>query len=209
MWNRDYFERTLREHGCRYVAGVDEVGRGALAGPVVAAAVIFDGAGDYDDYRDSKTLSPSRREWLSVRICREAKGVAFGMVSEKVIDKVNILRATHKAMRQAIRNLPLHPDVVLVDGFWLPGLLFPCIGIIGGDDRSYTIAAASIVAKVRRDSLMKAMATRYPHYGFDRNMGYGTPHHLDALACHGPCCRHRRTFERVRGTPTPGGHHGQ
>jgi ribonuclease HII len=209
MWNRDYFEKILHEHGCRYVAGVDEVGRGALAGPVVAAAVIFEGAGDYGEYRDSKTLSPARRERLSARICREAKGVAFGMASGKVIDRINILRATHTAMRQALRNLPLHPDMVLVDGFWLPGLQFPCIGIIGGDACSYTIAAASIVAKVKRDNLMRAMATHYPDYGFDHNMGYGTSHHLDALARHGPCCHHRRTFEGVRGTPTPGGHHGQ
>jgi ribonuclease HII len=209
MWSHDYFEKVLRNNGFRHIAGVDEVGRGALAGPVVAAAVILDGAGEYSEIRDSKTLSPSRRERLSARISREAQGMAFGVSSEKVIDRINILRATQRAMRQAIRNLPIRPDLVLVDGFWLPGLRFPCIGVIDGDARSYSIAAASIVAKVRRDGMMQSFASRFPYYRFEHNKGYGTACHLKALASHGHCCIHRLTFEGVRGTPNMGGHCGQ
>jgi ribonuclease HII len=191
------------------VAGVDEVGRGALAGPVVAAAVILDGEGDYEEYRDSKTLTPSCRERLAARIRREARAFAIGMVSEKVIDRIDILRATQRAMRLAVRRLSVRPDMVLVDGFWLPGLPVPCIGIVGGDARSYSIAAASIVAKVTRDGLMRAMAASYPQYGFDRNMGYGTPRHLEALARFGPCRRHRLSFRGVPGTAESGGCHGR
>lgn len=209
MWDRGYFERTLREHGFPCVAGVDEVGRGALAGPVVAAAVILDGEGDYEEYRDSKTLTPSCRERLAARIRREARAFAIGMVSEKVIDRIDILRATQRAMRLAVRRLSVRPDMVLVDGFWLPGLPVPCIGIVGGDARSYSIAAASIVAKVTRDGLMRAMAASYPQYGFDRNMGYGTPRHLEALARFGPCRRHRLSFRGVPATAESGGCHGR
>jgi ribonuclease HII len=198
MWNHDYFEKTLRRGGYHCIAGVDEVGRGALAGPVMAAAVIFDGAGDFSAIRDSKTLSPSQRELISADIHRTARGVAFGVVSERVVDRINILRATYQAMRQAIRRLPLVPEMVLVDGFWLPGLRIPCIGVIRGDSLSYSIAAASIVAKVRRDACMKSMACEHPQYGFEHNMGYGTAHHLDALRRFGPCRHHRCTFQGVR-----------
>ena len=209
MWNCDYFEKILHNHGFRFIAGVDEVGRGALAGPVMAAAVVFNGSGDYRDFRDSKTLSPRRREVLSQRIQRLSAAVTFGVASERTVDRVNVLRATQRAMRQAVRSLPVRPDIVLVDGFWLSCLPVPCIGIMDGDARSYTIAAASIVAKVKRDAWMRAASPQYPHYGFERNAGYGTPQHLQALARFGPCRIHRRTFAGVRETLGLGGCDGQ
>jgi ribonuclease HII len=206
MWSHDYFEKTLRQNGFRTIAGVDEVGRGSLAGPVLAAAVVLDGKGDYSPIRDSKTLTAHKRRLLSERILAEALGVGFGWMSESEIDRINILQATHKAMLQAVDNLPVTPDMVLVDGFFLPGLAAPCIGIIGGDSRSYSIAAASIVAKVRRDAFMTALSPEYPQYGFDRNMGYGTAQHLSAIVSHGPSPCHRRTFQGVKAM---GGNDGQ
>jgi len=206
MWSHDYFEKTLRCNGFLLIAGVDEVGRGALAGPVFAAAVVLDGSGDYSSIRDSKVLSARKRRFLAERIHVEALGVGFGRVSESEIDRINILQATHKAMHQAVANLPVSPDMVLVDGFLLPGLEMPCIGIINGDSRSYSIAAASIVAKVKRDAFMTSLASEYPQYGFDRNMGYGTELHRRALTCHGPSPCHRRTFQGVRAM---GGMNGQ
>lgn len=198
MWRHDYFEKTLRQNGFRNIAGVDEVGRGALAGPVLAAAVVLDGAGDYSSIRDSKVLSAGKRRRLAERIHAEALGVGFGWVSESEIDRINILQATYTAMHLAIAALPVVPDMVLVDGFFLPGLQLPCIGIIKGDSHSYTIAAASIVAKVKRDAFMTSLASEYPHYGFDRHAGYGTEFHRRALASQGPSPYHRQTFQGVR-----------
>lgn len=200
MWSHDFFERILRHRGYRSIAGVDEVGRGALAGPVVAAAVMLDGKGDYAEIRDSKVLSAKVRERLSARLRQEAVGFGLASVSETIVDNINILQATHQAMRNALRNLPVQPDVVLVDGFWLPGLDIDCIGIIGGDARSYSIAAASIVAKVHRDGYMSSIAGDYPQYGFDRNKGYGTQVHLEAIRRYGPCPCHRLTFGGVHGS---------
>jgi ribonuclease HII len=198
MWSHDYFEKTLQRNGFQHIAGVDEVGRGALAGPVLAAAVVLDGAGDYSSIRDSKVLSAAKRRLLAERIHAEAVAVGFGWVSESEIDRINILQATYKAMHQAIAALPVTPHMVLVDGFMLPGLELPCIGIIDGDARSYSIAAASIVAKVKRDAFMTSLASEYPQYGFDRHAGYGTEFHRRALAGHGPSPCHRQTFQGVR-----------
>jgi ribonuclease HII len=206
MWSHDYFEKTLRHNGFRMIAGVDEVGRGALAGPVVAAAVVLDGAGDYSPIRDSKVVGARLRRKLAERIQNEALGVGVGWVSESEIDRINILRATHQAMHKAIASLSVLPDMVLVDGFFLPGLGMPCIGIIGGDSRSYSVAAASIVAKVQRDGFMASLAPDYPQYGFDRNMGYGTAFHRQALTSHGPSPYHRRTFQGVLATGGTDGH---
>ena len=209
MWSHDFFERILRGRGYRFIAGVDEVGRGALAGPVVAAAVVLSGDGDYSKIRDSKIVLPRQRERLAERICHEALGTGIGSVSETEIDRLTILQATQEAMRQAVAGLPVSPDIVLVDGFWLPGLDAPCIGIIDGDARSYSIAAASIVAKVHRDAFMTALAADFPYYGFDRNKGYGTEAHRSALAEYGACPLHRRTFEGVRSMPRHGGVYGR
>jgi ribonuclease HII len=202
MGSHDFFEKILRHRGYRSIAGVDEVGRGALAGPVVAAAVVLDGKGDYAEIRDSKVLSAKVRERLSARLKQEAVGFGLASVSETVVD--NILQATHQAMRDALKNLPVQPDVVLVDGFWLPGLDIDCIGIIGGDARSYSIAAASIVAKVQRDDYMSSIAMKYPQYGFNRNKGYGTQIHLEAIRRCGPCPCHRLTFGGVNGSKPEG-----
>ena len=166
--------------------------------PVAIRVKLADGAGDYSPSRDSKVLRAKTRRLLAGRIEVEALGVGFGSVSEVEIDQINILQASYKAMRQAVANLPIPPDVVLVDGFFLHGLEMPCIGIIGGDSRSYSIAAASIVAKVKRDALMAALASEYPQYGFDRNMGYGTEFHRRAIASQGASPSHRRTFRGVR-----------
>jgi len=197
MWSHDFFEKILHRHGYRVIAGVDEVGRGALAGPVVAAAVVLSGEGDYSEIRDSKVLTPRQRTRLAARIRTESLAMGIGSVTESEIDRVNILQATHSAMRLALDSLPVRPDAILVDGFWLPGVEPHCIGIIHGDSRSYSIAAASIVAKVHRDTVMTSLALRYPCYGFDRHKGYGTRNHLEAIVAHGPCPCHRRTFAGV------------
>jgi ribonuclease HII len=209
MWSHDFFEQILHGRGYRFIAGVDEVGRGALAGPVVAAAVVLSGEGDYSEIRDSKVLSARRREILAGRIRSEALGFGIGSVPEAEIDRLNILQATHEAMRLALADLPVSPDIILVDGFWLPDLDAPCIGIVDGDARSYTIAAASIVAKVHRDAFMTALAAEFPQYGFDRNKGYGTEIHRNAIVEHGPCPLHRRTFQGVRSVAQPRGDHGR
>jgi len=209
MWSHDFFERILHGRGYRFVAGVDEVGRGALAGPVVAAAVVLSGDGDYSEIRDSKVLTAHRRTVLSERIRAEALGFAIGSVPEAEVDRLNVLQATHEAMRQAVAGLPHPPDIVLVDGFWLPGLDAPCIGIVDGDALSYSIGAASIVAKVHRDGFMAGQAAEYPQYGFDRNKGYGTETHRQAILEHGPCPIHRRTFGGVRSVPAAGGDYGR
>jgi ribonuclease HII len=205
MWSHDFFEKILHCRGHRLIAGVDEVGRGALAGPVVAAAVVLSGDGDYREIRDSKVLTARRRAILADRIRAEALGFGIGSVPEAEVDRLNVLQATHEAMRQAVAGLPFSPDIVLVDGFWLSGLDAPCIGIVDGDARSYSIAAASIVAKVHRDGFMTVQAAEYPQYGFDRNKGYGTENHRQAILEHGPCPLHRRTFGGVRSMPAPGG----
>jgi ribonuclease HII len=209
MWSRDYFEKTLLGHGFCTIAGVDEVGRGALAGPVVAAAVVLDGRGDYREIRDSKVLKPRRREGLAERIRAEALAVGIGSVSESEIDRINILQATYTAMRNALESLPLTPDAILVDGFWLSGISPHCIGIIDGDALSYSIAAASIIAKVHRDAFMTARALDYPQYGFDRHKGYGTREHLQAVALHGPSPIHRLTFGGAHPARVRGGDHGR
>lgn len=205
MWSHDFFEKTLRTNGCPVVAGVDEVGRGALAGPVVAAAIVLSGNGDYGEIKDSKALTTKSRERLAARLRKEALTYGFGLVDEAEIDRINILQATHKAMRGAISNLSVVPDAILVDGFWLPGLDVHCIGIVHGDSLSYSVGAASIVAKVYRDSLMISLAEDFPEYGFDQHKGYGTQYHRQAIARYGACCHHRMTFRGLRDFRTAGG----
>lgn len=194
----DRFEKRARRRGARLVAGVDEAGRGPLAGPVVAAAVVFERMRIPEGLDDSKKLSPLERQRLYDIIVARAH-VSVAVASGARIDRMNILRASLWAMSRALAGLPCRPDHVLVDGRDLPPGL-PCSGeaIIGGDGLSASIAAASIVAKVTRDQLMKAMARAYPDYGFERHMGYGTAFHLGALDRHGPCPHHRRSFAPVR-----------
>jgi len=192
-------ERELRARGARHVAGVDEAGRGPLAGPVVAAAVILPPRFTHDGINDSKLLGARRREELFGVITGAAVAWAVAEATEAEIDAINILQATLRAMERALDALAVAPDYLLVDGNRLPRVLIPGEAVVGGDGRAACIAAASILAKVHRDRLMAAHHERWPAYGFDAHKGYGTPAHLRALARHGPCPIHRRTFKGVIG----------
>ncbi|OYT73191.1 MAG: ribonuclease HII [Chloracidobacterium sp. CP2_5A] len=191
------FEAPLWAQGLTYVAGADEAGRGAWAGPVVAAAVILHPARLPDGLNDSKRLSPAQREQLYAALETAAESVGVGVVSADVIDQINILEATRQAMRQALAALTPKAEFALLDAIALPGLELPQRAIVKGDARCVSIAAASIVAKVCRDRLMTALDARYPMYGFARHKGYGTAYHQQALQKHGPCPAHRLTFRGV------------
>ena len=192
------FEREAWNQGYRFVAGLDEVGRGALAGPVVAAAVVFDPSRIPEGLADSKTLPRSRREALSESIFRSAIGVSIAMVDAAEIDATNILRATLAAMSRAVEALPVASDYLLVDGNTrIPAWPGQQRTLVGGDAASASIAAASIVAKVERDRLLASYDELWPGYGFAAHVGYGTAAHLAAIARIGPCPIHRRTFRGV------------
>jgi ribonuclease HII len=190
-------ERDLWDSGLEHVAGVDESGRGPLAGPVVAAAVILPRDLAIVGIDDCKKLTPERREKLYDLIVRDAVAVGVGQSSEKLIDEINIARATFAAMRNAIGELPTTPEHVLVDGPAIPDLKTPQTPITNGDGRSTAIAAASIIAKVTRDRILIELDARYPGYGFAQHKGYGTSDHLSALMRLGPCEIHRRSFRVV------------
>ena len=182
----------------RLICGVDEAGRGPLAGPVVAAAVILPPNTPLSGLNDSKKLSPSRRERLATEIRATALAWAVAEASASEIDEWNILRATLRAMARAVAALPVMPDEVLVDGNQAPALEVPVRTIIGGDALEPAIMAASILAKTHRDARLVALEARHPGYGFARHKGYGTAAHLAALARLGPCPEHRRSFAPVR-----------
>jgi len=182
----------------RVVCGVDEAGRGPLAGPVVAAAVILDPARAIDGLRDSKKLSQARREALAVAIRDGSLGWAIGQASVDEIDQLNILQASLLAMRRAVEALPVMPTLARVDGNQAPRLACGVELIVGGDATEACISAASILAKVERDRMMRALHSLHPEYGFDRHKGYGTALHLESLKRHGPCSEHRRSFAPVR-----------
>jgi ribonuclease HII len=193
-------EVRLQARGFRLVAGVDEVGRGALAGPVMAAAVILPVGADLPWLklvRDSKQLSPRQRERVFDSV--QSAGIAFGLgsVPHATIDKVGIVRATRMAMAQAVHALPSQPDFLLIDALTLPQVDLPQKGIIRGDQLSFSIACASIVAKVSRDRQMTQLDGVYPGYGLARHKGYGTRQHLQCLGRLGPCAIHRRSFAPV------------
>jgi ribonuclease HII len=188
------FEDEARTQGHRRVAGVDEVGRGALCGPVVAAAVVLGEGFDAAGLDDSKRLTRRQRESLDARIRERARGLGLGLASPEEIDRVNILQATLLAMRRAVLALPEPPDLLLVDALTIPGLGFEQRPIVKGDALSVSIAAASIVAKVARDALMRDLDHAHPGYDLARNMGYGSEGHRDALRRLGPSTVHRRTF---------------
>jgi ribonuclease HII len=179
------------------MAGVDEAGRGPLAGPVVAAAVILDDAKRIRGLADSKVLTPLQRDRLFDAIREKSLCCAVGEASVEEIDTLNILHATMLAMRRAVEGLRLKPVKVLVDGNRLPQLDVLSEAIVGGDAKVRSISAASIVAKVTRDRLLQALDREYPQYGFAAHKGYGTPEHLEALRVHGPCVHHRRHFAPV------------
>jgi ribonuclease HII len=195
----DYrFEQHAAQNGFQLVAGLDEAGRGPLAGPVVAAAVILDPTCIPDGLDDSKALKPAKRELLFEMIMASAL-VAVASASAREIEATDIRAASLAAMRRALRALPVRADYALVDGRDVPeGLICPARALVKGDARSLSIAAASIVAKVTRDRSMIRAALSYPAYGFDLHKGYGAKRHLSALAEHGPCTLHRMTFRPMR-----------
>lgn len=190
-------ERSLRAGGAQHLAGVDEVGRGPLAGPVVVCAVIMPpGRRAIAGVNDSKKLAPQERERLAVRIRADALALAVAAASVREIGELNIYQATVRAMQRALARLPLTPDDILVDGKPIRTLGVAHHAVVGGDARCYSIACASIVAKVVRDRLMHRLARRYPSYAWEANAGYGTPAHLSALRAHGLTPHHRLGFCR-------------
>ena len=200
------FERQAWEAGHRRVAGVDEAGRGPLAGPVVAAALTFDRAfvlaeecGSLTGLTDSKQLTAAQRDFFYERlIASPAVEVGLGIADVEEIDRINILNATHLAMARALLSLANLPEHALVDGLFVPGLPCSSTPIVDGDAKSLSIAAASVIAKVTRDRMMKDLDRQYPGYGFAVHKGYGTKAHTQALLEHGPSPVHRRTFRPVR-----------
>ena len=179
------------------IAGIDEAGRGPLAGPVIAAAVILDPTRPIAGLADSKTLSATRREQLTVEIRANALAWALGRAEAAEIDQINILQATLLAMERAVSNLGIAPDRALVDGNRCPALTCPCQAIIKGDATEPAISAASILAKTARDAELRQLHERYPQYGFARHKGYPTAVHREALRRYGPCPEHRRSFAPV------------
>ena len=192
------YERELLTSGAKYIAGVDEVGRGPLAGPVVCAAVIMplDAALIISGVDDSKKLSAAKREKLSALIKERAIAYSIAEVSPEKIDEINILQATRQGMREALLALKIQPDAVLTDGNMTLDIPFFQRSIVHGDALSYSIGAASIIAKVYRDTLMEELAVTYPAYGFEKNKGYGTAEHISAIREVGVCPVHRRTFTK-------------
>ena len=204
--DRFTFERTLWDTGILRVAGVDEAGRGPLAGPVVAAAVVLPEVWrreglpqELEGLNDSKQLTLAQRErFFLVLTTRPEIHFAIARMEAAQVDEWNILQATHRAMNEALAQLQPPPAHALVDGLRVPTLRFPQTPLVKGDARSYSIAAASVLAKVTRDRLMMEHDARWPAYGFAEHKGYGTPRHLAALAEHGPCPLHRRSFAPIR-----------
>ncbi len=190
-------ENSIRRMGFNAVAGVDEVGRGCLAGPVVAAAVVLEPGTRISGVDDSKRLTRASREELDAVIRARAMVVAVALVDAATIDRVNVLEATRRAMGRALAALGVEPELVLTDFVKLEGLRCPQRNLVRGDQRSATVAAASIIAKVARDRMMAEADREYPQYGFGRHKGYPTADHRAALLAHGPCPLHRRSFTGV------------
>jgi ribonuclease HII len=197
-------ERALWTQGLLHIAGVDEVGVGPLAGPLVAAAVILPRECEIRGIDDSKKLTAPRREALKTKIESCAVALGIGVVEVRDVDRLNTYWASIEAMRRAIAALAITPQQILVDARRIPDLAVPQLALVKGDARSYSIAAASIVAKVVRDAMMAELDGRYPEYGFGRHMGYATAEHLAALERHGPCPVHRRSFLPVSQARLPG-----
>ena len=191
------FEQEARAQGHASVAGADEVGRGALCGPVVAAAVVLGDGFDTEGIDDSKRLTEKQRETLAERIRGGALAVGLAWCEPEEIDRLNILRATHLAIRRALESLDPRPDLLLVDGLPVPGLPVPQRAIVKGDALSVSIAAASIVAKVARDAMMREWDARCPGYGWAHNMGYASEDHREAIRRLGPSAIHRRSFHGI------------
>jgi ribonuclease HII len=193
----ELFERWAGQEGYACVAGIDEAGRGPLAGPVVAAAVVLPGDSTIDGLKDSKRLTAQQRDRVYAAILRGALDYGIGMVSNTEIDRLNILQATREAMRRALAELQQRPDLALIDGNQKIDSGIPERTIVRGDARCASVAAASVVAKVTRDRLMTAYAERFPGYGFEQHKGYPTRAHYDCLRTMGPCAIHRLSFRGV------------
>ena len=201
VWNADeklQYERALIQRGNAYIAGVDEVGRGPLAGPVVCASVIMPLEVEklIEGVDDSKKLSAKKREILAEKIKETALAYTIVEIDEKTIDEINILQATRLGMKRAIEGLSITPDTVLTDGNMIIDIKVPQQSIVHGDALSYSIGCASIIAKVHRDAMMDEYAKEYPHYGFEKNKGYGTAEHIRGIKEHGLCPIHRKTFTK-------------
>lgn len=191
-----FYERQLMERGYRYVCGVDEVGRGPLAGPVVCAAVIMPLDDIIEGVDDSKKLSAKKRGYLAELIEKKAIALSICRVEAEVIDEINILQATRLCMKNAVESLEIKPDFVITDGNMILDIDIPQKSIVKGDSLSYTIGAASVAAKVYRDKLMEEYDIIYPGYGFKNNAGYGTKEHIEGIIRAGLCPVHRRSFTK-------------
>ncbi len=188
------YEKKYRSMGLEYIGGIDEVGRGPYAGPVVASCVILPSGCVIEGINDSKKLSEKKRDELFDIIKEKAVSIGIGIVDNNKIDRLNILQATYKAMRIALQNMPVKPQQLLVDAVTIPDVDIPQEAIIKGDAKSISIGAASIIAKVTRDRMMREYAKKYPQYGFEKNVGYGTREHEEAIVKYGLCDIHRRSF---------------
>ena len=190
------YERELILKGCKYICGVDEVGRGPLAGPVVCAAVIMPLDKIIEGVDDSKKLSAKKRERLAEEIQKTAIACHISLIEAEIIDEINILEATKLCMKNAVEGLGVSPDYVITDGNMTLDIVFPQMSIVKGDAKSYTIGCASIVAKVFRDNLMDKYAREFPQYDFINNKGYGTKKHVDGIKAHGLTPIHRKSFTK-------------
>lgn len=194
VYDINEFENNLKAKGYKYIAGVDEAGRGPLAGPVYAAAVILPDNCDIEGINDSKKLTEKKREKLYDEIIEKAVAWSVSAVDEKVIDEINILNATHLAMNNAVNSLQIEPDYVIIDGNSIKNMTLPHETVVKGDAKCISIAAASILAKVSRDRYITQLAEQYPEYGFEKHKGYGTKAHYAALEEYGITPIHRKTF---------------
>ena len=191
------FDRSYLRENIKLIAGTDEAGRGPLAGPVVAAAIIFPEKVRINGIKDSKLLSEKERETVLPKIIDKALAYSVSVISHGEIDRINILQASLLAMSTSIKRLKIKPDLILVDGNKVFRSIIPAIPIIDGDAKSFSIGAASILAKVTRDRIMKRLSLKFPVYKWERNKGYATKEHIDAIKKYGPCVLHRKTFPEL------------